>query len=159
MISLGTARQLKEAGLTWSPALNDFFAIPDSGLDAHVFVISDIMSTVGVRHKLPAVTFQGTVEWALDYVLISEAVWLPREDQLRELIISHLTDDHLSDGHLSDEAQPALRLETTRMGYRCEIRIHSKWHTFEAKKASEAYSASLLFILGDQGSESGIQLN
>jgi hypothetical protein len=30
--------------------------------------------------------FNGTTEWALDSVTQEDAVWLPREDQLRELL-------------------------------------------------------------------------
>jgi hypothetical protein len=139
MISLETARQLKQAGLIWSPQANDFFAVPDRGLDGYIFVISDIMTTVEVRQKLAVISFQGTVEWALDYVIISEAVWLPREDQLRTIIMSYLL----------AQDQPAIRLENTLAGYRCEIRFQDRWHTFEAKTASEAYGASLLYLLGD----------
>jgi hypothetical protein len=137
MISLETARQLKEAGLSWSPETNDFFAIPDRGLDKYIFVISDVMTTVEVRQRLSVISFQGTVEWALDYVIISEAVWLPREDQLRKMMKSYL----------SEQDQPVLRLENTPAGYRCEIRFQGQWHTFEAKQASEAYGASLLYLL------------
>jgi hypothetical protein len=137
MISLETARRLKEAGLSWSPQTNDFFAIPDRGLDKHIFVISDIMTTVEVRRKLSVISFQGTVEWALDYVIISEAIWLPREDQLRKLIMSYLP----------DQEQPVLRLENTPLGYRCKIHFQRQWHTFEANQASEAYGASLLYLL------------
>lgn len=141
MISLETARQLKEAGLSWSPQTNDFFAVPDRGLDKFIFVISDIMTTVEVRKKLSVISFQGTVEWALDYVIISEAVWLPREDQLRKLTISYL----------SEQDQPALRLESTPEGYRCEIRFQDQWHIFEAKQASEAYGASLYYLMKNIG--------
>jgi hypothetical protein len=95
------------------------------------------MTTVEVRQKLSVISFQGTVEWALDYVIISEAVWLPREDQLRNLTISYL----------SAQDQPVLRLENTPAGYRCEIRFQGQWHTFEAEQASEAYGASLLYLL------------
>ncbi len=30
--------------------------------------------------------FNGTTEWALDSVTLDQALWLPREDQLRELL-------------------------------------------------------------------------
>ena len=138
MISLVTATQLKQAGLRWNPETNDFFAIPDRGLDDHIFVISDIMTTVELRQNLSVISFQGTVEWALDYVIISEAVWLPREDQLRNLIITYL----------SDHDQPALRLEITATGFVCAICFQGQWLPFESKMASEAYAASLLYLLG-----------
>ncbi|HEY0216327.1 MAG TPA: pilus assembly protein CpaE, partial [Cellulomonas sp.] len=40
-------------------------------------------------HDYPTGTllgFNGTTEWALDSVTQDDAIWLPREDQLRELL-------------------------------------------------------------------------
>src|SRR3990172_10713970 len=90
MISLSTARQLKDAGLMWIPAMHDYFAVPDRGLDDHIFVINDVMAYVEIRNNLPLVTFHGTAEWALDYLLTSEIIWLPREDQLRMELVRRL---------------------------------------------------------------------
>jgi hypothetical protein len=64
MISLQTARKLKEAGLSWQPALNDFFAIPDREMDDQIFVISEVQVTVEVMQELQVLTFQGASEWA-----------------------------------------------------------------------------------------------
>ena len=88
MISLDLAVGLRDAGLKWLPAPGDRFAIPDRDLDDAVFVLSDMTIEV---HELPAgegtiIGFNGTTEWALDDVDKEEAVWLPREDQLRELL-------------------------------------------------------------------------
>lgn len=88
MISLDLAVSLRHAGLKWLPAPGDRFAIPDRDLDDAVFVLSDMTIEV---HELPAgegmiIGFNGTTEWALDDVDKEEAVWLPREDQLRELL-------------------------------------------------------------------------
>ncbi len=66
MISLSIARHLKEAGLSWTPAVNDYFAIPDRGFDDRLFVISEVMVKIQIRYNLFVVTVQGTVEWALD---------------------------------------------------------------------------------------------
>lgn len=137
MISLSTASQLKSAGLTWIPALHDFFAIPDRGLDDRVFVISDMMAYVEVRNNLPVVTFHGVVEWALDYLLTTEVIWLPREEQLRMALSRQL----------SDEEQPALSLASTDEGYACEIRLNGGSLSFDASEASEAYAAALLYLL------------
>jgi hypothetical protein len=55
-------------------------------MDDSVFVLSDM--TVEV-HDLPTgrvVGFNGTTEWALDSVGLKEALWLPREEQLRSLL-------------------------------------------------------------------------
>ena len=55
-------------------------------MDDEIFVVSDM--TVEV-HDFPTgkvIGFNGTTEWALDSLAQGEVVWLPREDQLRELI-------------------------------------------------------------------------
>jgi hypothetical protein len=88
VISLDLAVALRDAGLKWLPEPGDRFAIPDRDLDDAVFVLSDMTIEV---HELPAgegtiIGFNGTTEWALDDVDKEEAVWLPREDQLRELL-------------------------------------------------------------------------
>ncbi len=84
MIALHLARWLHEAGLTWEPALGDEFMVPEHGLDDRVFRISDMV--VEVR-RIPAgtiIALNGTTEWALDSVMLGDALWLPREDQLRQ---------------------------------------------------------------------------
>lgn len=84
MISMKLARQLKEAGLAWKTGIYDFFGVPDRELDDHIFVISDTMVTMELLQGWPALTFHGTAEWAADYLLTHDAVWLPTEEQLRE---------------------------------------------------------------------------
>jgi hypothetical protein len=137
MISLSTALLLKSAGLTWLPALHDFFAIPGRGLDDQVFVISDVMAEIEVRNNLPLVTFQGTAEWALDYVMTSEVVWLPSESQLRSAVVRHL----------AGETPPAMLFSNLADGYRLEIRFRGESIAFENAEASEAYAAALLYLL------------
>ena len=86
MITLDLAERLRDAGLAWTPASGDRFAIPDRDLDDAVFVVSDM---VVEAHHLPSgalLRFNGTTEWALDSIAQAEVVWLPREDQLRDLI-------------------------------------------------------------------------
>src|SRR5690349_21987285 len=86
MLSPTLARRLREAGLTWHPASGDRFYLPDRGMDDEVFVISEM--TVDV-HRFPHETvigFNGVTEWALDSVAQKEAVWVPSESQLRDLL-------------------------------------------------------------------------
>jgi hypothetical protein len=137
MISLATARQLKEAGLIWTPALHDFFIIPDRGLDDRVFVINEMNIGVERMQGQPMFTFQGVSEWALDYVLTTEAIWLPTEEQVRQAL----------EQHLLGEAPPALKLFCLAEGYRCEIRFGGTLLTFEAPLAVETYAAALLHTL------------
>jgi hypothetical protein len=83
MLSIDLARSLQSAGLTWDPVRGDRFVVPDRDMDDDVFVVSDF--TVEVQ-KVPSglvFGFNGTTEWALDSLKVSQVLWLPREEQLR----------------------------------------------------------------------------
>lgn len=138
MISLSTAQQLKQAGLGWTPALHDFFAIPDRGFDDQVFVISNVFAIVERLRGHLAVTFHGSAEWALDHLLVADLVWLPTEAQLREQL----------EQHLGEQPHPEIKLMNTPDGYVCEFRVRDEWLRFTAADASEAYAAALLHMLG-----------
>lgn len=86
MLTIELARRLSESGLTWTPAKGDRFVLPVADMEHDVFVISEL--TVDVHHYASGdvLGFNGTTEWALDSVEQSQVVWLPREDQLRELL-------------------------------------------------------------------------
>ena len=86
MLTIDLARRLTEAGLVWQPSSGDRFVVPVSGMEEDVFVISEI--TVDVHHFTTGdvIGFNGTTEWALDSVALDQTLWLPREDQLRELL-------------------------------------------------------------------------
>ena len=84
MLSLELALALRDAGLRWEPCAGDAFAVPDRDLDDEVFVLSDmVVETLRPSDGPPILAFNGTTEWALDSLEADEAVWLPREDQLR----------------------------------------------------------------------------
>ncbi len=86
VISLDLAQRLEDAGVAWIPAQGDRFMVRDRDLDDAVFVVSSMVVEV---HDLPTgrlLGFNGTTEWALDSVQQREALWLPREDQLRALL-------------------------------------------------------------------------
>ena len=86
MLSLDLARRLSATGLSWQPRSGDRFVVPVDGMEEEVFVISDL--TVDVHHFATGdvIGFNGTTEWALDSVEQSKVVWLPREEQLRDLL-------------------------------------------------------------------------
>jgi hypothetical protein len=87
VISRQLAHDLRDAGLTWSPAKGDWFVIPDHGLDQLEFVVSDmVIETRRMALGRQMLAFNGTTEWAMDTLAASEALWLPREDQLREVL-------------------------------------------------------------------------
>ena len=61
--------------------------VPDHDMDDDVFVLSDmVIEQQDVPGGPPILAFNGTTEWALDSLEAHHAVWLPREDQLRELL-------------------------------------------------------------------------
>ncbi len=80
------ALRLHDAGLTWTPANGDRFWLPDRDLDDAVFTVSDMVVEVRERATGRVLAFNGTTEWALDDVEEAEAVWLPRLDQLLEVL-------------------------------------------------------------------------
>jgi hypothetical protein len=86
VLSVELASALLSAGLLWTPEQGDRFVLPGRGMDDDVFWLASM--TVEV-HDLPrgrVVGFNGTTEWALDSVRVEDALWLPREDQLREVL-------------------------------------------------------------------------
>ena len=86
VLSIDLARRLRSAGLSWTPVRGDRFVVPDRDMDQDVFVVSDMVIEV---HHSPGgafMGFNGTTEWALDSIEQYRVLWLPREDQLRELI-------------------------------------------------------------------------
>jgi len=91
VISTALARELRESGLVWTPVSGDSFQItPTHGtaadLEGDVFTVSDMTIEA---HRYPGGTvlgFNGTTEWALDSVALDEALWMPHEHQLRELL-------------------------------------------------------------------------
>lgn len=135
MISVESARKLAEAGLQWQPREHDTFMVPGTGMEQRVFVVSELTALVqplaGVQH----ITFHGSSEWALDHVMVRDAMWLPNESQLRSMLESHLP-------------EPAFVLEHTPAGYHCEVpSIHGNGRSYPT--AEEAYAAALLHVLRD----------
>lgn len=130
MIPLSLAALLRDAGLTWRPAPGDAFVVPDRDMDDDIFVLSDMTVTV---HDLPdasVIGFNGTTEWALDDVEKDEVVWLPREDQLRNLLGSSFR-----------------RLERVSDGYLVLSSVNGTERTFHADQPEEAYGRALLHLL------------
>jgi hypothetical protein len=130
VIPLRLAVRLRDAGLVWKPAPGDRFAIPDRDLDDEIFVLSNMTIEI---HELPEGTiigFNGTTEWALDDLEKDEATWLPREDQLRELLGGTFR-----------------RLERTADGYQVVATIGGEVTEFPAGTPEEAYGYALLRLV------------
>ena len=72
--------------VTWTPVNGDMFFIPRPEIGDSVFIISDMVVELVTSGGESRFHFNGTVEWALDSVESDGVVWLPREDQLREML-------------------------------------------------------------------------
>ena len=131
VIGIELAGQLREAGLAWKPALGDRFAIPDRDLDDEVFVLSNMTIEVYSMADGPVIGFNGTTEWAMDDVELDETIWLPREDQLRDLLGGTFR---------------ALR-RTAGGDYDVETSLLGADAVFTAATPEEAYAAALLHLL------------
>ena len=89
MISRPLALQLRSAGLVWHPAAGDRFQFLSQDMEAtgtEAFTVSDMTIEAHAYPTGTVLGFNGTTEWALDSIAIEEALWLPREDQLREAL-------------------------------------------------------------------------
>jgi hypothetical protein len=126
-----TARQLRAAGLRWQPASGDTFAIDRPGMEGERFTVSDM--TIEPHHfdTGTILGFNGTTEWALDSLAVEDALWIPREDQLRELLGG--TFRHLA---------------RTPDGYRVTVFLEGRERSFEEPEADAAYAQALLSLIG-----------
>ncbi len=149
MIPLALAVELKQAGLVWRTSTHDFFAVPDRGLDDRVFVLADMVAYTELVQGWPAVAFQGTAEWALDYIFTDEIVWMPTEEQLRDALQDNLH------GHSGTTPTLLLSYEAGD-GYHCHIGFRGQTLTFDAPTAGEAYAHALLHVLAQRNRPNGV---
>ncbi len=130
MIGVARAQQLLDAGLRWHPTSGDTFAV--RVLEDQVFTIADM---VVQPHDYPTGTvlgFNGTTEWALDSVAQEDALWLPREDQLRELL----------GGTFRSLAR------STYGGYQVLVELSGRpEQVFSADDAADAYAQAVLALV------------
>lgn len=129
VISLDLAKRLRDAGVRWEPAPGDKFVLPDRGMDDEVFVLSNM--TIDV-HDFPTgrvIGFNGTVEWALDSVEEEAALWLPSEEQLRDLL-----------------GGTFVRLYRSGDQYGVTLEIAGRVVEVVAGDPSEAYGRALLYL-------------
>jgi hypothetical protein len=135
MIEPELARQLKQAGLEWQPTKGDTFMIPGGELAEEVFTLNDQTILIQTFNDEYAVTFHGSVEWALDHVMLADVIWLPNETQLREAIQQRLGGDG------------AILLYGSQAGYRCSFIYLDQERVFQGLRAEEAYAQALLYLL------------
>jgi hypothetical protein len=135
MISRELALQLRDAGLVWHPESGDRFQLDlpsnvEADVEADTFTVSEM--TIETR-RYPTGTilaFNGTTEWALDSVALADAVWLPREDQLRELLRATFRS-----------------LRRLPDAYEVEIELDGTPRHFEHPDPAEAYGMALLALI------------
>jgi hypothetical protein len=133
-VSADLAKKLNDAGLKWRPTLHDFFVVPDTAVSDRVFVLSDMMAGISVLQGHYAITFNGAVEWALDFVYLLDALWVPTEAQIRTTLVNKLPNNGLT-------------LRLTDDSYQCEIRPAEAPLVFSAPTAADAYGRAMLFLL------------
>ncbi|HEU0206705.1 MAG TPA: pilus assembly protein CpaE [Pseudolysinimonas sp.] len=140
MISTDLARELRDAGLVWTPASGDSFQIALADFEGDVFTVSDMTIEA---HRYPSGTvlgFNGTTEWALDSVALDDALWLPREDQLRELLRGTFRSLERATVHDSGA-------ENARVVYTVRAFIDETDAAFSSDDASEAYGLAVLALI------------
>ncbi|MFB2583634.1 pilus assembly protein CpaE [Herbiconiux liukaitaii] len=138
MIAVELARALRTAGLRWHPRSGDAFVIEAVDAD-EVFTVSEMTAEV---HEFPTgslIGFNGTTEWALDSVDLADTLWLPREDQLREILrdgFRSLTAEPLE----PDEGEPTTLYVVTAL-------IRGRTRQYEAESAVDAYAEAVLDLI------------
>jgi hypothetical protein len=131
VITVATARRLRDLGVRWTPRNGDRFIVSDRDMDDEVFVLSTM--TVEL-HDLPEgqlIGFNGTTEWALDSINAHDAVWLPREEQLRSLL---------------GAAFQSLKREVDGR-WRIDFQLAGRAETVTHGDAEEAYALALIAML------------
>ena len=132
MISIELARRLREAGVVWHPRTGDRFAILQPEMSGDVFTISDMMIEAHEFSTGTVLGFNGTTEWALDSVAQDDALWLPGEEQLRELL-----------------GGTFLGLSVRPGGFEVRVRVPGTEDTltFDADSAADAYGLAVLQLV------------
>jgi len=133
VITSELARALRDSGLEWRPQVGDAFIIDRVEADADVFYLSDLTIEAHEYSTGTVLGFNGTTEWALDSVDIDDALWLPREDHLRERL-----------GNTFVSLSGAFVVETSFEGVT---------QRFEADAAANAYARALIHLLDSFAAE------
>ena len=134
MISTELARALRDSGLVWHPGSGDAFRIDRPEVDGDVFTVSE-MTVEAYTHPTGTILgFNGTTEWALDSVDLEDALWLPREDQLRELLRGTFRS-------LTRHDEPG------SMGFVVHAVIKGESVFFAGEDAADAYGRALLSLI------------
>ena len=137
MLSIETARRLRDAGLEWKPEEGDRFAVPGTVLQDRIFIINEMAAMLEMFRGFPVITFHGTPEWALDYIHLGETVWLPYEGQLRNRLASRL----------AERGAFVYDLLFADGVFTCRFESDGEGLAFAAEDAEEAYATALLHLM------------
>lgn len=130
MISPALAVELRTSGVDWRPVSGDSFVINREEFGGEVFVVSDMTIESHEFETGTILGFNGTTEWALDSVALEDALWLPHEAQLRELL-----------------GGTFVSLTRSATGYDVRVSRGSESQVFTAEKAADAYATALLDLV------------
>lgn len=130
MISTDLALALRDAGLVWHPRSGDRFQLDEPEFEADVFTVSDMTIEPREYPTGRILAFNGTTEWALDSVALEDALWLPHEGQLREM--------------LGRSFRALRRLSDT---FQVEAELGGESRVFEHPEPADAYALALLELL------------
>jgi hypothetical protein len=130
MISTDAAVALREAGLVWHPQSGDRFQLNEPEFDADVFTVSEMTIEPRSYTTGTILAFNGTTEWALDSVALQDALWLPSEEQLREMLRAGF--------------RALRRLDDT---YEVDLLVGGETLTFSHPEPSDAYAHAVLALL------------
>jgi hypothetical protein len=130
MISTDLAQALRDAGLSWRPRSGDRFQLDEPEFEADVFTVSEMTIEPREYPTGRILSFNGTTEWALDSVALEDALWLPHEHQLREL--------------LRGAFRALRRLPDT---HEVEIVLGGERRVFEHPEPADAYALAVLELL------------
>lgn len=133
MVAIDLARALRDLGLEWDPVPGDQFTILQPELTGEVFTLSEMVVEARRYSTGTVLGFNGTTEWALDSLALDDALWLPREDQLRDLLGAAFRSLTLEDGTFWVEASDG----------------SGQTRTSAARDASDAYAHALLSHLAE----------
>lgn len=127
MISTDLALALRDAGLTWHPRSGDRFQLDEPEFEADVFTVSEMTIEPREYPTGRILAFNGTTEWALDSVALEDALWLPHESQLRELL-----------------GRSFRALRRLSDAFEVEVDVEGRTRVFEHPEPADAYALALL---------------
>ena len=149
MISTELAVALRDAGLVWHPKSGDRFQLNEPEFEADIFTVSEMTIEPREYPTGKILAFNGTTEWALDSVALEDALWLPREDQLREMLRStfrslrRLPDTHQVEIALRQAQEPGGQAQ----GPGGQAEGPEQVLVFEHPEPADAYALALLELL------------